>query len=149
TADSLDIVGDPLNGPARQHDVRVLPNGNISMFDNRTQFTNASPPLAPVTGAARYVEYAIDETAGTATMVREIRNPSGFFSGATGSARLQPDGGVVINWGALPGTIFSEYDADNELLFELHMPGLNSSYRTVKEPVTAFDIAELRQTAGR
>ena len=78
-------------------------------------------------------------------MVREIRNPNGFFSGATGSARLQPDGGVVINWGALPGTIFSEYDADDELLFELHMPGLNSSYRTVKEPLAAFDIAELRR----
>ncbi|HEX4982048.1 MAG TPA: aryl-sulfate sulfotransferase, partial [Ilumatobacteraceae bacterium] len=96
TADSLDIVGDPLNGPARQHDVRVLPSGNISMFDNRTQFTGAVPPFAVTSGAARYVEYAIDETAGTATMVREIRNPNGFFSGATGSARLQPDGGVVI-----------------------------------------------------
>ena len=28
------------------------------------------------------------------------------------------------------------------------MPGLNSSYRTVKEPLGSFDIAELRQTAG-
>ena len=112
TPQSLTIVGDPLGGPRRQHDVRVLPNGHITMFDNRTNFTTATVPFATVTGAARFVEYAIDETANTATLVRQISNPLGFFSGATGSARVQPDGGVVICWGALPGTVFSEYDAD-------------------------------------
>ena len=28
------------------------------------------------------------------------------------------------------------------------MPGLNSSYRTVKEPLASFDIDELRATSG-
>ena len=97
---------------------------------------------------ARFVEYAIDETANTATLVRQISNPNGFFSGATGSARVQPDGGVVICWGALPGTVFSEYDAAGNVVFEVHMPGLNSSYRTVKEPLGSFDINELRATSG-
>ena len=93
TPQSLAIVGDPLGGPKRQHDVRILPNGHITLFDNRTQFTAASPPFATTSGPARYVEYAIDEAAGTATLVREIRRPDGSFSGATGSARLQADGG--------------------------------------------------------
>jgi hypothetical protein len=146
--ESLTIVGDPLNGPARQHDVRVLPNGHITMFDNRTNFTTATVPFATTTGAARFVEYAIDETANTATLVRQISNPLGFFSGATGSARVQPDGGVVICWGALPGTVFSEYDATGQVVFEVHMPGFNSSYRTVKEPLASFNINELRATSG-
>ncbi len=118
------------------------------MFDNRTNFTTATVPFATVTGAARFVEYAIDETANTATLVRQISNPLGFFSGATGSARVQPDGGVVICWGALPGTVFSEYDAAGQVVFEVHMPGFNSSYRTVKEPLGSFDIDELRATSG-
>ena len=75
TADSLTIVGDPLGGPRRQHDVRVLPNGHITMFDNRTNFTTATVPFATVTGAARFVEYAIDETANTATLVRRDQQP--------------------------------------------------------------------------
>ena len=148
TPQSLTIVGDPLGGPRRQHDVRVLPNGHITMFDNRTNFTTATVPFATVTGAARFVEYAIDETAHTATLVRQISNPFGFFSGATGSARVQSDGGVVICWGALPGTVFSEYDAAGQVVFEVHMQGLNSSYRAVKEPLGSFDVGELRQTAG-
>jgi hypothetical protein len=148
TPQSLTIVGDPLGGPKRQHDVRILPNGHITLFDNRTQFTSASPPFATTSGPARYVEYAIDEVARTATLVREIRRPDGSFSGATGSARLQPDGAVVVNWGAVPGPVFTEYDAANQPIFEVDMPGLNSSYRTVKEPVSAFDINELRLTAG-
>ncbi len=148
TPESLTIVGDPLGGPKRQHDIRLLPNGHISMYDNRTQFTNAAPPFATTSGPARYVEYAIDEGARTATLVREIRRSDGSFSGATGSGRLQPDGAVVINWGSVPGPVFTEYDADNQPIFEVDMPGINSSYRTVKEPVSAFDIDELRLTAG-
>ena len=80
--------------------------------------------------------------------MREIRRPDGSFSGATGSRRLQPDGGVVINWGAVPGPVFTEYDAANQPIFEVDMPGINSSYGTVKEPLGAFDINELRLTAG-
>ncbi len=35
-----------------------------------------------------------------------------------------------------------------QVVFEVHMPGLNSSYRTVKEPLGSFDINELRPTSG-
>jgi hypothetical protein len=127
------------------HDIQVLPNGNISLFDNRTSLAFAG---GAVTGPARYVEYHIDTSANTATMVREVRRVNGNFSGAMGSARLQPDGGVVINWGAVPGPIFTETNAAGTTVFELFMTGSNASYRTVKEPLGSFDIAELRATSG-
>jgi hypothetical protein len=147
TPASLDISGDPFDGLLRMHDVRVLPNGNISLFDNRTFLPFASPQGS---GPARYVEYEIDTATNTATMVREVRRASGDFSGAMGSARLQPDGGVVINWGAAAGLpIFTETDPSGETVFELFMNGANASYRTVKVPSSTFDIAELRQTSGR
>jgi hypothetical protein len=151
TADSVDIVGDPLDGPLRMHDVRVLPNGNISVFDNRTSMPI---PGAEAVGPARYVEYELDLAADpkpTATMVREVRQVNGSSSGAMGSARLQSDGGVVINWGAAAGLpIFTETDADGTTVFELFMPNTaNASYRTIKVPPSRFDIAELRQHAGK
>jgi hypothetical protein len=66
-----------------------------------------------------------------------------------GSARLQPGGGVVINWGAAAGLpIFTETNAAGTTVFELFMTGSNASYRTVKEPLGSFDIAELRATSG-
>ena len=89
------------------------------MFDNRTNFTTATFPFAVIDRCRTVREYAIDETANTATLVRQISNPNGFFSGATGSAHVQPDGGVVICWGALPGTVFSEYNAAGQVVFEV------------------------------
>ncbi|HEY3485704.1 MAG TPA: aryl-sulfate sulfotransferase, partial [Ilumatobacteraceae bacterium] len=142
---SLTIVGDPRDGPKRPHDPRILPNGHLTMFDNRS-----SLPFAPTTGAARYLEYAIDESAMTATFVRQVSDPQGRPSGALGSARLQPDGSLVVNWGSIGlGPVFTEFDAAGAILFQVSMPGINSSYRTVKEPPEAFDLAELRATAGQ
>ncbi len=136
TATPESLALDPGDGPTLQHDVQVLPNGNVSVFDNN----------APA-GPARYAEYEIDASSSTATLVRSIDHPDGFASGAMGSARLQPDGGVVIGWGALPGPVFTEFDASGEAALAVSLDGL-ISYRAVKEPVDAFDLAELRSTAG-
>ena len=145
----LEMLGQQPTRPFRQHDVQVLANGNVTLFDNRTPFPFGAPVTAPA--VARYVEYEIDESAGTARLVRQERRANGDNSGALGSARLQPDGGVVINWGAVPGPTFTEVDDDGEVLFEVTFsssPVQRFSYRTIKEPIDAFDLDELRATAG-
>lgn len=59
---SFRFVGDPYkNGPSYQHGTRQLSNGDIIMFDNGCG--------RPYPYADRGVEYALDEDAGTATMV--------------------------------------------------------------------------------
>lgn len=151
----LSMLGEQPTRPFRQHDVQVLPNGNVTMFDNRTQFPFGDSVTAPA--VARYVEYEIDltaataTTAGTARLVRQERRANGDSSGALGSARLQPDGSVVLNWGSVPGPTFTEVDADGEVLLEVTFsssPVQRFSYRTIKEPLDAFDLDELRATAG-
>lgn len=143
---SLTVDGLQPTGIARQHDVRVLPNGNVTLFDNRTPF-----PFATVTGPARFVEYAVDAANGRASLVRQVVRSNGDSSGALGSARVQPDDGVVINWGAVPGPTFTEVDADGQTMYEVTFssPFARYSYRTIKEPLESFDIADLRATAGR
>ncbi|MEX2626520.1 MAG: aryl-sulfate sulfotransferase [Ilumatobacteraceae bacterium] len=145
----LEMLGQQPTRPFRQHDVQVLPNGNITLFDNRTPFPFGATVTSPAT--ARYVEYEIDDDDMTATVVRQYRRENGDNSGALGSARLQPGGGVVLNWGSVPGPTFTEVDADGEVLLEVTFAGdpvQRFSYRTIKEPLESFDIDELRATAG-
>jgi hypothetical protein len=152
---AIPIIGDPLGGPLRQHDVQLTATTpgryRLTMFDNRTQFGFANPPG---TGPARFVEYDLDVSdplAPVVRFVRQITRPDGFFSGSLGSARIQPDGNVVVGWGGVPGPTFTEFSSTGQPLFELTLSPFaagNASYRVVKEPLGAFDLARLRQTAG-
>ena len=80
TPQSLTIVGDPLGGPKRQHDVRILPNGHITMFDNRTQLHD------------RVSSVRDDERAGA---VRRVRHRRGGRHGHAG-ARDPPARRVLL-----------------------------------------------------
>jgi hypothetical protein len=141
-AQILAFRDDPDGGFVRQHDARVMANGDISLFDNHTPF-----PFAPVTGSARAAEYAIDTTTGTATLVRSQNRLDGSFSGAMGSTQWLDDGGVLIGWGALT-TAFTEFAADGTPQYSMTFPPGHFAYRAVKEPSSSFSVDVLRATAG-
>lgn len=103
-----------------QHDVRRLPNGNLSLFDNGN---NRLPPYS------RYVEYSMDEEDLTLVKVREIQHTPGLFSAAMGSGRTQANGNVLIGWGAHSRPAISEYDWLNRVTFELSLPENLYTYR--------------------
>jgi hypothetical protein len=138
----LAFRNDPDGGFARQHDAKVMANGDISVFDNHTSF-----PFATETGAARATEYAIDATNGTATLVRSQVRADGSFSGAMGSAQWLDDGGVLVGFGAL-SPAFSEFAADGTAQYSVSFPSGHFTYRAVKEPPASFSINALRATAG-
>lgn len=75
---------------SRQHDVRRLPNGNISLFDNHWDQE----------GDSRYVEYYVDEETMTAFLMREYINPTRIHAEAMGNAQYIENGHVVIGWGS-------------------------------------------------
>lgn len=107
---------------SHQHDVRRLPNGNLSIFDNGNFL---SPPYS------RYVEYEIDEERKEITRTREISE--GLFSFAMGSARNLEDGKVLIGWGAYSQPAVSEYNAENTETFRLSLESGKYSYRAYGE----------------
>ena len=79
TPESLRIIGDYDEYPSgEQHDARVLPDGTISVFDNRTGLD--APP--------RVTRWRIDEKAMTATLVEAYEDRIAPGSPATGSARF-------------------------------------------------------------
>lgn len=83
------FIGDPYNGFGGQHSVRVLPNGHFLIFDNGVTHT-------PQT--SRAVEYAVDESAKTATMVWQYVPSSPVFNEFTGSVQRLSNGNTVIAW---------------------------------------------------
>jgi hypothetical protein len=133
----LAIVGDPYNGPKRPHDARL--NGNIlTMFDNQAGMPGRQ---------SRAVAYEINESAGTATMLWEIRNAAPFTGDTLGSVQQTGDS-VVVNWGAGLQPFLEEFTTSGTRLMAVGLPNSGNSYRTIKYPPTDFDINQLRSTAG-
>ena len=115
---------------ARQHDIRRLPNGNISLFDNG-QFHQ--PPYS------RGVEYSLDEVNKVATLVSEFRYPNGnIFCATAGNAQKLSNGGWFIGYG-FPNPQFVkrnavEYHPDGSIALELSLPANVLAYRAYKFP---------------
>ena len=85
------LVGDPLGGFGIQHDVRLLPNGNLLFIDNGIRH---SPP------ETRAVEYKLDLVAHTATLVWQYRHTPPVFAPFAGSAQRLANGNTFVAFGA-------------------------------------------------
>lgn len=78
-------------GFSGQHNIRLLKNGNITLFDNET---NAKEPKI-----SRGVEYHIDTLAMTATMIKEFQ--FGVYGNSMGSYDPSVNGYHLLNYGFL------------------------------------------------
>jgi hypothetical protein len=113
-----------------QHDVRRIANGNITLLDNGNQH------VPPYTRAA---EYAMDESAKTATLVWEYRHTPDVFDPAAGSVQRLPNGNTLIGWATANflgiGTVAAtEVHPDKSTAFEISMPKGLFSYRALRFP---------------
>jgi VCBS repeat-containing protein len=134
TPKSLKVVNDPqgaypLGG---QHDVRLQPDGTITIHDNDTNLP--SPPRA--------VRYEINEATHTATLVEQITDPKAPSSFCCGSARRSADGSWLMSWGG--NSLVTEFNPAGERTFRLGFGGVAFSYRAVAAPEGALSAAALR-----
>ena len=125
------FINDPLNGFNKQHDVRRISNGNITLFDNGTQH---EPMLS------RAVEYELDEINKTATLVWEYTHPDSIVAMSMGSVQRLPNNNTLINWGFYfetniinSGTFISEVDYEKRVVMELTYPEGYYAYRARKD----------------
>lgn len=109
----------------RQHDIRRLPNGHITLFDNRSDLT----PYY-----SRAVEYALDETAKTATRVWEYRNTPDVYAAWLANVQRLPSGNTLIGWG-LESPAATQVGPDGEKQFEFSFRSSGEgSYRVFRFP---------------
>ena len=139
TEKSLQVQGDPEPYPfGGQHDARLVSDGTLTVFDNRTGLVDPEP---------RAVRYRIDQGARTATLVQSISDPDVATSNRCGSARVLPNQDWLIDWGqnssAGAGSI-GGYKPDGERTFLLTFDS-TFSYRAQPVPAGALTARDLRQ----
>jgi hypothetical protein len=133
TPKSLTVRNDPHGYTfGGQHDARLLPDGTLTVFDNRTRLTQAKP---------RAVRFRIDEQARTATLLESITDPAVTASNCCGSARRLGSGDWLIDWGPAGG--IGGYTSAGERTFRLTFPYW--SYRAEPVPSSALSSQDLRQ----
>ena len=121
---------------AFQHDVRQLPNGDITVFDNQGTTQNPAASLA--------IEYQIDETNKTATQVWSFTHAPAVFATYMGDAQRLSDGNTFLDWGApFTGTGYAydtmtEVAPDGQILFDLSFDSPYVSYRAFRFPWQGF-----------
>jgi hypothetical protein len=153
-------VADPF---VQQHDARFQPDwspscnggtGHISLFDDQSyEVPPARAIVYDVAVGAGDAGSTTDSgcsdggaTAGTATVAWQFAGTGPSL--AMGSFRILPDGSRIIGWGDIPGAGFTEVDIHGDDLADLTFPDGNTTYRALKVPLGAFDLAALRSSAG-
>jgi Arylsulfotransferase (ASST) len=104
-----------------QHDVRVLPDGTLSVYDNSLHRDRLP----------RLLRLRIDRKARTARVIERLSDPNVKLSTWGGSARRMPGGNWVVGWG---GTSYvSELTPAGQTVFGLYFPGI-PQYRAFPVP---------------
>lgn len=127
--DDIAVVGDPLGFFSAQHSVRVLPNGNLLLFDNGTRHQPSE---------SRAVEYAIDPAAKKATFVWQFRHAPRIFTGFTGSVQRLTNGNTIVGWTWGTPVRATEVTAADAVVWDaiMRVPSTNaqSAYRVIEVP---------------
>lgn len=119
------FVNDPLNGFSGQHFARLLPSGNILVYDNGNSHV---PQLS------RAVEYKLDRAARTATLVFEYRHSPSIYTPFVGSVQRFANGNTVVGFGNVG--VVAEVSPSGERVWEgqLTIDGRTNilAYRLIK-----------------
>jgi hypothetical protein len=129
---------------AWQHDGRVLPNGELTFFDD-----GANPPIH---SQSRGVRIRLDLADHTATLTSALTHPDPpVLAASQGNMQTLSSGNTVIGYGGAPE--ISEFDRAGRLLFDAHQPPDMSFYRAFRYPWAATPgtppalLASLNDTA--
>ncbi|MGA2320956.1 MAG: arylsulfotransferase family protein [Solirubrobacteraceae bacterium] len=127
---------------AWQHDASMLPNGEISLFDDE-----GAPPVHP---PSRGEFIRLDAKTKTATLAGQLVRTIGPLSTASqGDVQPLPDGNWMVGWGGLPN--FTEFNSGGQIVFDGQFPAGEYSYRVYREPWSGQPSeppAILARTAG-
>jgi hypothetical protein len=139
-----DFVLGPDVAFAWQHNpTAVDDHGLVRIFDNE-----AAPEVLPY---SRVIWVRHDDVKKTATLERWLKHPDGLLAPSQGNAQGLENGDTFVGWGALPR--FSEFDEQNNLLFDAALPSGYNSYRAYRfewrgEPDTRPTATAKRTTDG-
>src|SRR5271163_2229059 len=112
---------------AWQHDGRVLPDGEVTFFDD-----GSNPPIH---SQSRGVRIALDFKTHEARLLSAYTHPNPpLLAPSQGNMQTLADGNALVGYGGVPA--ISEYSAEggSTLLFDAHLPFDMSFYRAFRFP---------------
>jgi len=124
-ASDFTIASDPLNGFSAQHSVRSLANGDLLIFDNGTRHA---------TQRSRAVEYSLDTSAHTATLMWSYTHAPAYWTAFTGSVERYQNGNTLIGWTFGTPLVATEVTSAGATVWEgtLQVTGAQVPYRFIK-----------------
>jgi hypothetical protein len=108
-----------------QHDIRSLPNGNYTVFDNGN---NLNPHFS------RAVEFQLDTVRWTVRKIWEARENPDVTSYSMGNVQRLPNGNTLINWSDPVFPRVTELQPDGSKVFEMYFDQPVFSYRVFRLP---------------
>ncbi len=122
----------PGTSMAWQHDGRVLPDGEVTFFDD-----GSNPPIHH---QSRGLRITLDFKTHEARLVSVYthRDPP-LLAASQGNMQTLPDQNTVVGYGAVPA--ISEYAPDGSLLFDAHQPFDMSFYRAFRFPWSGHPLS--------
>jgi hypothetical protein len=119
------FINDPITF-SHQHDIRYTDIGTYSIYDNGNLH---SPSFS------RSLEYELDETAKTATLIWKFNNEPKTYARAMGSTIKLINNNMLIGWGLhYNKRSVSEIKTDGTVALELILPDTIYNYRAFKFP---------------
>jgi Arylsulfotransferase (ASST) len=110
---------------AWQHDGRILPDGEITFFDD-----GSNPPIHR---QSRAIRVALDLQTHEARLVSSYAHADPpLLAASQGNVQTLADENAVVGYGGVPA--ISEYAPDGTLLFDAHLPFDMSFYRAFRFP---------------
>jgi Arylsulfotransferase (ASST) len=110
---------------AWQHDGRILPDGEVTFFDD-----GSNPPIH---SQSRAVRIKLDFRTHEARLASVYTHPDPpLLAASQGNMQTLPDGNTVVGYGGVPE--ISEYAEDGSLLFDAHEPFEMAFYRAFRYP---------------
>ena len=108
-----------------QHDIRVLPNGNYTLFDNGNRH---------IPRFSRALELSLDTLDMTATKVWEFIDDPPSYSKYLGNVQRLPSGNTLINWAVRDSPKLTEVRPDGSKAYEMDFVEGYDCYRTFRFP---------------
>jgi hypothetical protein len=127
SADSFTIA--PNARFAWEHDVQLLPNDEVSLFDDNCCKLLAGGKFASPNGPSRGMVLRLNMSSHTASLVAAYPHTPTRNVAFLGSMQVLPNGNALVGWGSLP--YFSEFTKSGKLLLDAAFPGKDQSYRAL------------------
>ena len=121
------FINDPITF-SHQHDIRRLPNGNITLYDNGNLHI-------PKISRAR--EYKLDESNKTAELLWAYTNEPPIYKTAQGNVQRLSGNNTLIGWGGWINQgdeAISEVKQDGSIALEIFLVDTFTNYRAFKFP---------------